>query len=123
MRMFIVHTRALAGCCKTGDAPLIVEVEGEIVTGLQDPSVMWLPKGEFLFKIVRPESLHETHDKVTTLPVYYSHSIFDSLDSARQKAELMITSGFEFELRKHQVSYTPEQVAEKIAGIQEVMLP
>lgn len=31
MKKFIVHIRALPGCCKTGDAPIVMEVEGELI--------------------------------------------------------------------------------------------
>jgi len=54
MKKFIIHNRALAGHPKTGEAPSVVEVEGEIILALEDPSVMWLPEGEFYFRILKP---------------------------------------------------------------------
>ena len=61
MRKFVVHTRALPGV-KSNGAPIVLEVEGELIQSLEDPSVMWLPEGEFKFRIMTPESLYEPHE-------------------------------------------------------------
>src|SRR5574337_139712 len=98
MRVYIVHTRPLPGCCKTGDVPTIMEVEGEIVTPAEDPSVMWLPEGECRFRITKPDS--------------------------KLAAERMVQSGLDFEVRKGRLaSYTEEELQVKYAEIQTIMLP
>lgn len=129
MKKFVVHTRALPGCCKTSDAPTIVEVDGEYVTGVEDPSIMWMAEGEFLFRILKPESLYESQDgskgkdKVMVPPIYCSHSIFSTLHEAKLKAFAAIQHSFEFVKRKDKVDYTHEQVVAKCDEIQEIMLP
>ena len=50
MKKFVVHTRPFPGCCKgAGDLPTIVEVEGEVVSSLEDPSVTDPKKKSALF--------------------------------------------------------------------------
>lgn|SRR5574337_752423 len=133
MRVYIVHTRPLPGCCKTGDVPTIMEVEGEIVTPAEDPSVMWLPEGECRFRITKPESLFETQEtklpdgskkKVMVPPVYHSHAIYWGKPDAKLAAERMVQSGLDFEVRKGRLaSYTEEELQVKYAEIQTIMLP
>lgn len=134
MKAFIVHTRALPGCCKTGETPTIVEVSGTMVTAMEDPSILWaLKEGEFKFRITAPESLYEPHEskqpdgskkKTMVPPVYHSHAVYLSLEEARKAAEQMIKSGLDFEVRKERLaSYTEEELQAKYLEIQTVMLP
>jgi len=133
MRKFVVHTRPLPGCCKTGDVPTIVEVEGEIISPMEDPSVMWLPLGEFLYRIMLPEALFEPKEakqsdgskkKVMVPVVYHSHAIYHSLAEAQESAKKMIKSGLDFEVRKGRLAaYTDEELEAKCAEIQTIMLP
>lgn len=133
MRKFIIHTRPLPGCCKTGDAPTIVEVEGTVISPMEDPSVMWLPLGEFMYRIMLPESLFEPKEtkqpdgskKKTMVPVvYHSHAIYHDLAEAQAAAKKMIKSGLDFEVRKGRLaSYTEEELDAKCAEIQTIMLP
>lgn len=129
MRKFIVHTRALPGCCKTSESPLIVEVEGEVISAVEDPSVMWLPKGEYKFRILKPESLYEpkevsgSKEKTMVPPIYCSHSLLPTAHEARARAYAMISHSFDFEQRKHKVAYTFEQLTQRCAEIQEILLP
>lgn len=133
MKKYIVFTRALPGCCnKTSDAPSVVEVEGEIVSALEDPSVMFLPEGEFKFRISKPSFLHEmqevkqadgTKKKTSVFPVYYSHAIYWTAIQARSVAEKMIREGLDFEVRKGRMtSYTDEELRVKCNEIQELLL-
>jgi hypothetical protein len=124
MRKFIVYTR--------GDVPSVVEVEGEFITGMEDPTVMWLPEGEFKFRITQPDFLYEPKEikkldgskgTAMTPPVYYSHSCHWTVHRARVMADEMVRHGFELAQRKHGVSFTEEEVAAKIAQVQEVLLP
>jgi hypothetical protein len=130
MRKFITYTRPIPGCHKS-DAPTVVEVEGELVTGLEDVSVMWLPQGEFKFRITAPDFLYEPKEvkqadgsKATVMvpPVYYSHACHWTVYRAHVEAEHMVRQGFEFALRKHGKTYTEEEVAAKIAEITEILL-
>jgi hypothetical protein len=130
MRKFIIHTRPIPGV-ETGDLT-IVEVEGHVITALEDPSVMWIPKSEFKFSISRPEFLCETRE--TKLPngtkkrdvipsVYYSHAIFHSLEHVRAAVETMIQEGFEFAVRKGRLaSFTLEDIKTRRAEVKELML-
>ena len=135
MKKFIVHTRPIPGCaaCKgSSEAPTIVEVEGEIVSSLEDPSVMWLPKGEFRFRIFKPEFLHESKEskledgskkKIMIPSIYHSHGVYQDLSAAKEVAERMIKSGLDFEVRKGRLaSYTKEELDAKCAEVQVVML-
>ena len=129
MRKFIVHTRALPGCCKTGDAPIILEVDGEVVRGVEDPSVMWLTEGEYRFRILKPESLYEpkeapgAKDKTMVPPIYCSHMLFSTAHEARAAAYRLVNHSFEFTQRKSKEEYTQEQVAQRCSEIQEILLP
>lgn len=129
MRKFIVHTRAMPGCAKATDAPVILEVEGQVITGLEDPSVMWLPAGEYKFRITKPEFLYEpkegpgSKEKTMVPPIYYSHTMFSTAHEARAKAYALITHSFEFTARKQKTEYTHEEVVQRCSEIQEILLP
>lgn len=135
MKAFVVHTRQIPGCaaCRPGDTPMsIVEVEGEYVTSMEDPSVMWLPKGEFRFRILKPEFLYEPHEvkkesgvkEKTMVPtIYHSHAVYLTLEEAREAAKKMVVSELEFAVRKKKIdSYTAVEVEGKLSEIQEKML-
>lgn len=133
MRKFVVHTRPLPGCCQTGDAPILLEVEGQQLQGMEYPSTTWMREGEFYFRILKPESLHEVQEvkqadgskkKVMVPPVYHSHAIYNSVEEARTAAERMVRAGMEFEVRKGRVeAISEEALQEKVALITTVMLP
>lgn len=135
MKAYIVHTRQVPGCaaCRSGDTPMtIVEVEGEYVSPVEDPSVMWLQKGEFKFRILKPEFLHEAHEakkadgsrEKTLVPsVYHSHSIYLTIEEARAATRNLVEGEFEFAVRKKRIeSYTEADVEGKLSEIQELML-
>ena len=135
MKAYIVHTRQVPGCaaCKPESTPMtIVEVEGERVSPMEDPSVMWLKEGEFRFRILKPEFLHEAHEtkkadgsrEKTMVPaVYHSHSIYLSLEEAREATKKLVVGELEFAVRKKRiVSYTAVDVEGKLSEIQELML-
>lgn len=135
MRAYVIHTRQVPGCaaCRTGDTPMtIVEVEGEKVSSLEDPSVMWLPEGEFRFRIAKPEFLHEpretkkadgSKEKIMLPAVYHSHAIYLSLEEAREAAKKLVVGEFEFAVRKKRIeSYTTADVEGRLSEIQELKL-
>lgn len=125
MRKFIVHTRAIPGH-KGG--PFVIEVEGEMIAAIEDPSVMWLPEGEFRFRILKPEFLYEPHEikqpdgsvkKVMLPPVYASHGVYWNEHQAAVAAERILRQELDFEIRKGRIeSYTDEELKAKYAEIQ-----
>lgn len=131
--MFIVHTRPVPGCCKVATEPLsILEVEAEKVTPMQDPSVMWMPSGEFKARILKPEFLYETQEifkgsgvreKATVPSIYYSHSLYETKEAALEAATKLIVGGFQFEIRKgKRDSFSQEEVQARVAQIEEHLL-
>ena len=98
MKKFIVYTRAIPGIRKGNDPPSVIEVEGELIKPTEDPSVMWLPPGEFKFRILKPEYLYEpkeivkddkTVEKIMIPPIYYSHSVYWTVSQALSKVEVL----------------------------------
>lgn len=135
MKAYIVHTRQVPGCaaCRSGDTPMtIVEVEGEYVTPMEDPSVMMLPKGEFMFRIMKPDFLYEAREtkkadgskeKSMVPTVYHSHSIYLSIEEAREATKKLVEGEFEFAVRKKRIdSFTAVDVEGKLSEVQELML-
>lgn len=133
MRKFIVYTRSLpAGCCKIStDAPAVVEVEGEMIGQMEDPSVGWLPEGEFRFRITKPEFLQEPQEikksdgsrvKSMVSPVYHSHAVYYNVHQAHVAAEHVVRESFAFVQRKDGKEFTEEEVRAKFTEIQEILL-
>lgn len=128
MRKFIVYTRPVLGHSKENDLPTIIEVEGEIISGVEDPSALSLPEGEFWFRIVKPEFLYElrelnkSKEKIMIPPVYYSHSVFWTTHQAMASAIKIVKDQFEYIKRKTNTDFTEEQVSEKCKEIQEILL-
>lgn len=81
MKKYIVHSNKLE--------TKVVEIEGEIVSAVEDPSIMWLPAGEYKFKITSPEFLldKKNHGKneVFVPVIWHSFCIFNSIDEATEK--------------------------------------
>ena len=115
MKKFIVHSQRGFS---------IMEVEGSVLTALEDPSVMWAPKGEYRLRITAPESLQEKYDDGSLRsPIYCSFALYETIDEAKEIAERYIRGGFAFEVRKGRLtSYTEEEVQAEIAKIKIVML-
>lgn len=131
MKKFIVHTRPIPGTCKIADVPAVVEVEGELVSAMQDPSVSWLPSGEFYFSITQPEFLCEAEEvkqpdgskkKVVFPVVYHSHAIYHTMGDALTAAEDIVRESFEFVQRKTGIPFTTKEVEDKWKQISEVLL-
>lgn len=130
MKAFTTHCRAIPGF-KATDAPSVLEIEGGQVLALEDPSVKWLPAGEFKFRITKPDFLYEAREikqsdgskKKEMVPtIYHSHAIYFSAQDALLAAKQMIREQFERTLIKKGVAYTEEQVEEKYKEIQEITL-
>ena len=98
----------------------IIEVEIEIVSAMEDPSVLWLPEGEFKARIMAPTSLNNQDGQPS---VWYSHALYWTANQAWVRAERDVRSTFDFNLRKYGTPYTEEDVKAKMTTIQEVLLP
>jgi hypothetical protein len=131
VRKWIVHTRPMPGC-KRGGPPTIVEVECELLTSQEDPSIKFLKNGEFKGRVLKPEFLHEETRvlkdgvlKDVVLPsIYMSHALYDSEQEAVVHAQLMVRHELEFEVRKKKRdSFTEQDVQDQANLIQIVRLP
>jgi hypothetical protein len=132
MLKYIVHTKSIPGV-KSPSAPTIVQVECEVVTVLEDPSVISMPLGELKYRILKPAFLLEpqevklpdgTKKKVMAPPVYYSHSVYPTDGLAILIATQMIRAEFEFEVRKgRSEGYSQEELLAKVSQIQTLLLP
>src|SRR5271165_3876860 len=94
----------------------VMEIEIQILSAMEDSSVLWLPEGEFKARIVAPTSLY---DQDGLPPIWYSHAIYWNVHQAWVRAERDVRSGFDFNLRKYGTPYTEEDVKAKLATIQE----
>jgi hypothetical protein len=103
---------------------IITEVEIELVKAVEDPSVMWLPKGEYRARVMKPESLHEKQeDGSLQAPIWYSHIFYETSEEVWEYIEKSIREGFERDLRHHKITaYTEEEVQQKLSEIEEVVL-
>jgi hypothetical protein len=109
MKMFIINTK------NSSEAISVLEVEGEMVSSLEDPSVMWpTNEGEFKFRILKPESLGKV--------IYCSHSVYSTWVDATAVAKAMIRQAFEFNKRKYKIEFSEEDVLNKCDKIELVML-
>jgi hypothetical protein len=102
----------------------IIEVEIELVTAMEDPSIKWLPEGEYKARILQPKSLYEKQEDGTLVsPLWYSHAFYCNKLDAWTKLEKMIRDGFERDKRKEDIDFTETDVQAKLGTIQEIMLP
>lgn len=111
MRKFVIHS----GRDKTS----IMEVECQMITAIEDPSVMWIPKGEYRARILKPNTFTEKDGRSL---VWYSIAFYDTLEVAKEASATLVRSSFEFELNKHSISYTEEQVQTAIDAVDVAML-
>lgn len=122
MKKFVIHSRK--------GTTSIMEVECELVQAIEDPSIMWLPAGEYRARVLEPAALHQKIEKlvdgkkvVTLVPdVWCSHSFYSSLEEAKVQGERLVRHGFEFALRKHGTAFTEEDVQSALAAMKVVML-
>ena len=130
VKKWIVYDRPMPGC-KRGGPSTILEVECELITGMEDPSVNFLPDGSFKARVLRPEYLHEevrvvkdgVFKDVIMPPVYYSHFLFWTEHQAVAHATAGVRSGLEFEVRKKKrESFSEQDVQERVNLIQIVRL-
>lgn len=102
----------------------VVEVECEIIKGVEDPSVMWLPPGEFRARVLAPQFLYEKKKDSKELipPVWYTHAFYDSLELAMAQVETDIRTGFERAIAKHKIEfYSEDDVKQKLSEVKVIM--
>lgn len=101
----------------------IFEVEVRKVTGVEDPSVMWLKEGEYKAKVLSPSCLLEKDQqgKITN-PVWFSHIFNDSLDEAKASAKKSVVDSFNRNLLKFGKEFSEQEVEDKVSAIEVIML-
>lgn len=122
MRKFTIQVRK--------DKTSIFEVEVEILTAMDDPSVNWLKPGEYKARVMKPTSFHQKFErtvdgkKETTLipDVWCWHAFYESEEEARAQAIKWVQDDVDFAIRKHREPPTPEQVQATIDAIEVVKL-
>jgi len=98
---------------------ILQEVEVEVVRAIEDPSVMWLPKGESKMKILKPESLFEKQlDGSLTPPVWHSHAFYTTEFIAREIAKENIRAEMERAARKKKLDIDEDAYMKACAEIQ-----
>lgn len=114
------------------DVTTIYELDVVTITGVEDPSVMWLNPGEYKVRVLKPESFHMKVEKkdaegkrVTVLEpdVWCWHSVYDDYYQALSFAVKIIESDFEFKKRKYGKDYTNADVAAAMWDIKLEKLP
>lgn len=101
----------------------IMEVECELVTALEDPSVIWLPVGESKMRILFPTTFHEKRETGLVPTVWYDHSFYNTVEEAKVVVEQNIRyTMVDFAKSKHQLAATEEEVQKTISEVEVVML-
>lgn len=122
MIRWIVYARPVPGCQRK-DVLSIVEVECEFISGVEDPSVMWLPNDEYKVRVKGPKFLLEPgKDGQPAEPIYYSTFLCWTLHQAYASAARTIREELERQDRKHGVPFSEEEFASKCAEIQTIRL-
>jgi hypothetical protein len=102
----------------------VVEVECEVVSSMEDPSVMWLPTGEYRVKIFKPDMLLEKKPDGSLAPsIYMSWALFPSEEVALAQAKIDIERGMLRQASKaHESPPTEEQIAEAKSKVESILL-
>lgn len=117
MRKFTIHA--------TRDGKIsIVEVEIELVKALEDPSIGWLPEGEYRARVMSPKSLHDKQlDGSLTPPIWHSHAFYWNEHQATVHAEKAIRGSLERTKLHYGTEFTEEDVKQKLAEVKVIRLP
>lgn len=101
----------------------IQEVEIQMLSAREDPSVMWMNPGEYKAKVLKPESVYEKqNDGSLTPPVWCWFAFFDSEEAARSQAESDLKHEFERDARKARVEFNDAAFLERCKEIKSVAL-
>lgn len=110
MKKFIIHRNS------------IMEVECAKLTPVEDPSIAFLPPGEYKARIEAPATLHEKVETKMVKPVWFSFAFFDTIEAAKKKAEDDIRVGLERNKKKSGVDFTEADIQKQLADIQVITL-
>jgi hypothetical protein len=117
MRKFYIHT-------ERGSKTSIIEVEVELITAMDDPSIQWLPINEYRACILAPKSLYEKQEDGSLIPpVWHSWALAWTQDQAIAWAAKMVRNDMQRALEKHNVVYTEQDIENKIRQIEVILLP
>jgi hypothetical protein len=101
----------------------IQEVEIELVSTLEDPSVMWMKPGEYKAKVLKPESLYEKqNDGRLISPIWCWFAFFNSEDDARAQAEQDLKREMERAARKNKSQFNAIECLARVKEIQVITL-
>lgn len=123
MRKFVINVRK--------GTTTIMEVECEVVTPLQDSSIMFLKPGEWKGSITAPQSLMVRVEKIVDgkkesnfIPdVYCWHAFYDTVEAAQTEVAKMTRHEMQvFAANKRRPVATEEEVQAAIAEVKVVML-
>lgn len=115
MKKFVVHS--IKGVTS------IMEVECRVVTALQDPSVMFIPAGEYKAEILNPVALYEKQsDGSLRSPVYYSHSLHETVEAAMVAAKKGLEESYRRTCHKCNMDVDGQTLEEILAKITTVTL-
>lgn len=109
----------------------IYELDVKVLTALDDAGTMFLKPGEYMARILKPESFHMKREKVvdgkkeTWLEpdVWYSHALYDDYNDALQAAGKLIEHEYAFRLRKYNEAYTDVDIAAAMLALKLEKLP
>ena len=110
---------------------IIYELDVQVLTALDDAGTMFLKPGEYMARILKPESFHMKRErtvdgkKETYLEpdVWYSHALYDTYGEALQATSTLIEQEFAFKLRKYGTAYSDVDVAAALLALKLEKLP
>lgn len=100
----------------------IMEVECTKLTPVEDPSIAFLPLGEYKARIDAPTTLHEKIDTKMVKPTWFSFAFFDTIDAAQKSAEADIRVVLERNKTKNGIEFTDEDIRKQLAEIKIITL-
>lgn len=99
----------------------IQEVEIQMLSAMEDPSVMWMNPGEYKAKVLKPESLYEKQNDGSLIPpVWCWFAFFDTEEAARTQAELDLKRELERAARKAHVEFDEAAFLERCKEIKTI---
>jgi hypothetical protein len=117
MRKFIIHV------ARDGSLS-VMEVEIQQVLAVEDPSVQWLPEGEYRARVIAPASLMEKRmDGPLSAPIWHSHAFYWTASQAWVQVYKMIREELQRALIKHGQPFTEEDVLVRVEQVKEIKLP
>lgn len=110
MKKFIIHRNS------------IMEVECTKLTPAEDPSISFLPSGEYKARIDAPTTLHEKIDTKLVKPIWFSFAFFDTIEAAQKNAEADIRVSLERNKKKSGTDFTEADIQKQLAEIKIITL-